>query len=220
MSARLWVVRHAPTRAAGRCIGATEVDTEVSHEDAAHRILEALHQAGASPRTVWSSPLSRCAGPAGLVAEILGVPRSIDVRLIEIAHGAFEGRAWVDLERAAPEAMARWMERWEHEGPPGGESARDVQARVEAWLNELRAGAVSADAGSEDVLLVAHAGVARALDVLASGVSWADAMARPVAHLAVHAAITLGNLDAAELGSGTPRRVAGAMTTRHERDDA
>ena len=46
--------------------------------------------------------------------------------------------------------------------------------RVRAWWKELSA---------NDNLLVAHAGVIRALHVLVYGASWVDAMGMPIPHL-------------------------------------
>ncbi|AKF08801.1 histidine phosphatase family protein [Sandaracinus amylolyticus] len=168
----LVVIRHAPTHASGRCIGRTEVDVELAHVDAARVIVERI--AGHGVHAVWSSPLSRCAVPASIVARTLGVPHRVDTRLLEIDHGSFDGRAWDEID---PGALERWMRAWEHEGAPGGESARDVEARVRAWWDELE----------HDALLVAHAGVARALRVIVDGTAWTDAMSLAITHLAVDA---------------------------------
>ncbi|HEU4404683.1 MAG TPA: histidine phosphatase family protein [Polyangiaceae bacterium] len=176
---RLAVVRHAPTDVAGRCVGRTDVEATMPHAEAAARAAERL---AAAPDLglvrVWASPLRRCAGLAAALGERLGVPLTLDPRLAEIDHGTFEGRAYADLERDEPAALAAWMSAWEHEGPPGGESARALGARVGAWLDELPPGGH---------LLVAHAGVARALRVRPGGASWADAMARTVPHLCLDA---------------------------------
>ncbi|UJR78631.1 histidine phosphatase family protein [Sandaracinus amylolyticus] len=168
----LVVIRHAKTHAPGRCVGRTDVDVETPHEEAGRVILG--HVAEHPVRVVWSSSLSRCAAPAALVARALRVPHRIDARLFEIDHGAFEGRAWDEIE---PLALARWMRAWEHEGAPGGESARDVEARVRTWWGEL----------DHDALLVAHAGVARALRVIVDGIAWPDAMSLAITHLAIDA---------------------------------
>ncbi|GAB4198493.1 MAG: hypothetical protein OHK0013_07690 [Sandaracinaceae bacterium] len=175
MRTRLVVIRHAPTHAMGRCVGRTEVDVQVPPEEAARAVAAAC---GVAPTIVWSSPQARCADPAAIAARLLGATHRIDARLSEIDYGVFEGRWWAELEREAPDALARWMERWEHEGPPKGESARAVEARVRAWWNELEAG---------DALLVAHAGVARALRVIVAGASWPDAMRVAIPHLAIDA---------------------------------
>ncbi len=175
----LIVVRHAPTDAAGLCIGRTDVEVTVPHAEAAAR-LAPLFRGGLGVRLtqVWSSPLRRCAALAAALAERLGVPPSFDARLAEIDLGAFEGRAYADLERDEPAALAAWMGAWEREGPPGGESAQAVGTRVDAWLDELPPGRH---------LLIAHAGVARALRVRPGGAPWGDAMAQPVPHLAIDA---------------------------------
>jgi alpha-ribazole phosphatase len=181
VSTRLLVIRHAKTESEGRCVGRTEVPVVLGHEDAAREVVRCVRASAMEIAKVWSSPIDRCARPAEVVARMLGVPHGIDARLAEIDHGRFEGRMWSELERDEAEAMARWMARWEDEGPPGGESAREVERRVRQWWDAL---------GDENALLVAHAGVARALRVVIGGVSWREAMGVAVPHLAVDAVHT------------------------------
>ncbi|WP_437620473.1 histidine phosphatase family protein [Sorangium sp. So ce1151] len=180
--------RHAPVPLAGVCYGRLDVAAELSAEAVATTIERALGDLGLRPRAIWSSPLSRCAGPAAELAARLGVPHAVDERLLEIAYGAWEGRAWSDIERDDPIAYAAWLDGWERAGPPGGESALEVEARVRSFWRALGVtpgapgGAVD-PVGARPHLLVAHAGVLRALRVVACGASWIEAMSAPAPHL-------------------------------------
>ena len=122
-------VRHAKTDVAGRCVGRTDVEPLQSPTDAA-QVLNASPEVArlATSCVVWTSPLIRCRG----LAEVLAHPRSprVDERLLEADFGSWEGRSWRDIETSEPAAMTRWMERWQMEGPPGGESAAALEARV------------------------------------------------------------------------------------------
>src|SRR5689334_18417273 len=122
--------RHAPVALSGVCYGRLDVAAELSAEDAAAAIERALRELCVRPGVVWSSPLSRCALPAAGLAARLGVPHGVDDRLVEISYGAWEGRAFADIERDDPAAYAAWLDGWERVGPPGGESAVEVEARV------------------------------------------------------------------------------------------
>ncbi|MCA9536833.1 MAG: histidine phosphatase family protein [Myxococcales bacterium] len=171
MALSLSVVRHAPTNAEGLCVGRHEVPTRLTAAECAEAIRVQLTRA---PDVVHSSPVSRCAAPAGLLAASWKVPHRVDERLHELHLGAWQGRPWASIERDEPAAFARYMDRWLDEPPPGGERPRDLEQRVAAWYGSLHDG---------HHLLVAHAGVVRALTVQLEGLSWVDAMRAPVPHL-------------------------------------
>ncbi|KYF91306.1 phosphoglycerate mutase [Sorangium cellulosum] len=175
--------RHAPVALSGVCYGRLDVAAELAPGDAAAAIERALRDLDLRPGVVWSSPLSRCALPAAELAARLGVPHAIDARLVEIAYGAWEGRAWSEIERVDPDAYAAWLDGWERIGPPGGESAIEVEARVRSFWRALSP-ACGPASGASPHLLVAHAGVLRALRVVACGASWIEAMSEPAPHLA------------------------------------
>jgi alpha-ribazole phosphatase len=165
--------RHAPVLVSGVCYGQHEVEVTLDAASCATQI--AARVSARRVTRLWSSPLARCAGPARIVAARLGAPLVIDRRLLEIGFGAWEGRRWDAIAREDASAYAAWAEGWETHGPPGGESALALEARVRAWYSEL------GDEGEQ--VLVAHAGVMRALGVITEGLSWAEAMAEPVPHL-------------------------------------
>ncbi|AUX46687.1 phosphoglycerate mutase [Sorangium cellulosum] len=186
--------RHAPVPLAGVCYGRLDVAAELSPAGAADVIERALEGLGVRPGAIWSSPLSRCAGPAAELSARLGVPHAVDDRLLEIAYGAWEGRAWSDIARDDADAYAAWLDAWERAGPPGGESALEVEARVRSFWMELVATSVTSvtsNTSDEPVtpaarphVIIAHAGVLRALRVVACGASWPEAMSAPAPHLA------------------------------------
>jgi alpha-ribazole phosphatase len=168
----LIAIRHAPTDAEGLCVGRYDVPTKLSHYDAAARVLGGW--SGGPASVVWSSPLARCSAPARHVAEAWGRPHRIDERLQEFSYGLWEGRGWDALQREDGERLRAWTEAWRDVAPPGGERLDELEARVRAWWQALPPGRH---------LLVAHAGVVRALRVIVDGATWADAMRMPVPHL-------------------------------------
>ena len=101
-------------------------------------------------------------------------PRAaVDERLREMHFGAWEGRTWDDIEKEP--AFRVWARDWKNARVPGGESARDLDARVTAWALELDT--------EHAHLALAHAGVIRSLRVHIEGSTWDDAMRVPVPHL-------------------------------------
>ena len=169
----LYTFRHAPVEANGLCYGHTNVALRVSHAESARRAIAAA--TGIPFETVWSSDLDRCVGPATRIAEALGVSLRVTAHLREIAMGQWEGRAWSEIATREPAAYERFMENWKTEGPPGGERLEEFERRVREWLSQAQQGRTQ--------LLVAHAGVVRALHVILGGDDWTRAMKRSVPNL-------------------------------------
>ncbi len=173
---RLWVVRHPPVDAAGRCYGRADVKTSWAPARSAEAVVPQLP---GDLALVRSSPSSRARDAAEAIARHLGVPLAVDERVAELSHGDWEGRTWNEIVKADREAMDAWGRDWELQGPPGGESARELEARVcAAWDDDA--------ASDGDVLWVTHAGVIRALWRVEQRLSWPEAMSLDVAPLAVH----------------------------------
>jgi alpha-ribazole phosphatase len=169
------VVRHAAPRRAGVCYGRAPVEVVLDPEAAALEILRHLEPAAGPPITaLWTSPASRCAEPAAVLARHCRLPLRADERLWELDFGAWEGTLWTELERSQPEAFHAWANQWQTRAPPGGETVAGLTERVRSWSDELEPG---------HHLAVAHAGVIRALAVLRHGLTWEAVMARPVPHL-------------------------------------
>lgn len=121
---------------------------------AAHRLPPPFDRA-----RVHVSPLQR----ARETAAALGLPRpAIEPALIEMSFGAFEGRNLALLRDELGDGLRENEARGLDFRPPGGESPREVRARLARWL------AAMAGAG-EPQLAVTHKGVMRCLLTLAYG---------------------------------------------------
>ncbi len=106
------------------------------------------------PARIVSSPLGRCTATAAFVAERLRIAVETDERLIEIAHGTWEGRYRDELAREDPERYRRWREDPAHASFENGESLADVLARWRAFAHDL-------SLATRDTLVVTHDAVIR-----------------------------------------------------------
>jgi broad specificity phosphatase PhoE len=121
-----------------------------------------------------ASPLLRCR----MTAERLGVTPQIDPRLTEMTWGEWEGFTLPELR----DSFGGTLDELEAQGldfrAPGGESPRDVQARVKPLLAEIAAAGIPTAA-------VTHKGVIRSVLALATG--W-DMLGKPPYRLSWSAA--------------------------------
>jgi len=117
-----------------------------------------------------SSPLRRAVETAQILS---GAPPRDEPALIEMDWGDWEGYGLEDLCQRFGDAFARNEAAGLDFRPPGGESPRDVRARVVSWLGEVAA-------RGEPVVAVTHKGVLRA--VLAAATGW-DMMGKPPVRL-------------------------------------
>lgn len=150
---RIALVRHPrPQVAAGTCYGRLDVGL---HPDADLRTpLAALAPFGDAP--VWCSPATRCR----IIAEQLPGPLRLDERLREMNFGLWESRAWAEIPR---DDLDRWAADPLGFAPPGGESGRDVLARLAALAADLLG------AGRTAAIVVTHGGPLRLLPSLLRG---------------------------------------------------
>lgn len=142
----LHLIRHpAPDVPTGLCYGHSDVGIREDLSQVAARLRPLLP----SHYQLHASPLQR----ARRLAERLGAPR-LDARLQEINFGAWEMRPFAELG----DEIEAWSLDPFNFCPPGGESVREMHLRVQAWLDELRAGLPP-----DPVVVVAHGGPLRAL---------------------------------------------------------
>lgn len=168
---KLLAFRHPPVSFSGLCYGRLDCEVIIT----ASMVEDVCAQLSAPPDVVWSSNLVRCEVLAKAVSVKLGAALRIDQRLLEMSFGRWEGRTWIDIEAEEPEMLETWYRTWEHRGTPGGESALQLEERVRSWWLSLNA--------NQTHMLIAHAGVIRALRVIAEGISWSESMNREVPHL-------------------------------------
>lgn len=156
---KLWLVRHAqPLVAPGVCYGASDVaaDAEATQACAA----QLAHVLPQGIRLI-TSPLQRC---ERLAKEIQGLRPDLmlkrDARLAEMDFGCWEGRRWDAIPRAAFDA---WMADFGAH-PFGGRES------VDALLQRVAAARAEALQLGQDAAWITHAGVMRAMDLLAQGI--------------------------------------------------
>jgi len=152
----LALLRHADTAwsAEGRIQGRRDLPlSETGRASLKGRLLPAC----CAGMRVVTSPLARCVETAAL----LGAPHAArEPRLAEMDWGEWQGRRLAELRAELGEAMRNNEERGLDFRPQGGESPREVLARVRPWLDSL----------AEPTLAVTHRGVIRA--VLAAATGW------------------------------------------------
>jgi probable phosphoglycerate mutase len=153
------LLRHGDTAwsAEGRIQGRSDVPLS----DAGRTALAAfrLPACCAEMRAV-TSPLLRCTETAAL----LGVANAArEARLAEMSWGEWEGSVLAELRAQLGEAMrANEARGWDFR-PDGGESPREVLARLQPWLRDCAA-------AERPTLAVTHRGVIRA--ILAAATGW------------------------------------------------
>lgn len=172
----LLLIRHGPTAwsESGRIQG--RADLGLSPAGRAAVTAWRLPPAWAGARWL-TSPLRRARETAALLTEAA----LVEPRLIEMDWGAWEGRRGADLRAAAPAALAQSEALGLDLRPPGGESPRDVCARLQALAAELAR-------DPSPVVAVCHKGVMRAALALATG--W-DMRAKPPLRLGRDQALAL-----------------------------
>lgn len=146
---RILMIRHGRTawNAEGRVQGRSDLPLSESgrREQAARSVPDEFRD---SPCHV--SPLKR----ARETAALLGRPDAeVQPALIEMDFGEWEGRTHAELHAADPEGLARAEAKGLDMRPPGGETPREVQARLTRFLAGL---------DGERAVLITHKGVMRA----------------------------------------------------------
>lgn len=175
---RLLALRHAATawNEVGRYQGRSDQPLSAAGRAAA----AAWHlPAFARDWPVAASPLAR----ARETAAAMGLAATPEPALIEMDWGRWEGRTLEEIAVEEGVGLAANEARGLDFQPPGGESPRQVMARLRPWLAGL----------AGDQVAVAHKGVLRALLALATG--W-NFLGKPPVKLAAGRAL-LFSLDTA-----------------------
>jgi broad specificity phosphatase PhoE len=154
----VFLVRHGATQltAEGRFSGAAGVDLSDEGRWQASRLGERLKAEELT--AAYSSPLSRAADTAHIIADACGLTTALRDGLREISHGHWEGLTRVEVEARFPDEYAAWEEDPFTYAPDGGESGVAVLARALPTLREI----VTAHVGGR-VLIVSHKATIRLL---------------------------------------------------------
>lgn len=162
---RVMLIRHGRTawNASGRIQGRTDVPLSAAGRvELAGRVLPR----GCEGFDWYTSPLRRAVETARLLGA--ASPR-VDERIVELDWGDWEGRTKAELRRDPSAAFAVNAQRGRGFRPPGGESACELEARLERWLARVAA-------AGRPVVAVTHKGVIQM--ALARATGW-DLVSRP-----------------------------------------
>jgi broad specificity phosphatase PhoE len=151
MAARLLLIRSAATAATRRAAFAADEPLDVRGSRAAARLAAVLPRADMA----LASPAVR----ARQTADAAGLKARPEPDLGPLAAGDWTGLRLDDLAERDPDGLRTWLEDPDA-SPPGGESRRELIARVARFLDGVRE-------GPDVVAAVTHASVVRAAVILA-----------------------------------------------------
>lgn len=159
---RLWLVRHAqPMIDTGVCYGALDMPADASATAVAAQVLAAALPEGVPVRV---SPLQRCQQLALAVSELRSdFAFTTEPGLTEMNFGCWEGQRWDAIPQPA---FANWQADFGNHRFGGGESVSELMARVSVLWHRW-----SDPPAAKDQVWITHAGVIRAVVLLAQGIS-------------------------------------------------
>lgn len=133
----LLLVRHGETdwNREGRYQGQTDVPLNATGLAQAEALAES--QRGRPLDWVYASDLQRARQTAEILGRVTGAPVHIDRRLREIDQGAWEGQLFSHIQDAQGDLLAQRRREPLDTRPPGGETVREVMARVLPLLDEI-----------------------------------------------------------------------------------
>lgn len=148
----IYLIRHTQTDTLkGLCYGQSDVALADTFLEEAQILQRKLPELKADSQ-FFSSPLTRCVK----LAEMLSDKVTIDDRLSELNFGDWESIRFDDIN---VDHLQQWTDNFVHTSPPNGESFTNLCARVGSFWQDLVQGIEPA----EQVLIITHAGVIRAL---------------------------------------------------------
>ena len=151
---RLLVIRHGetPWNTEARIQGHIDIPLNEKGRWQAERVAQAL--ADEELHAIYSSDLQRARHTAEAIAEVVGLPLSVDQTLRERHFGRFEGMTQEEVAVQWPEEARRWRERDPAYGPEGGETLEAFYERCIEAITRL-----ARQHPGQNIALVAHGGV-------------------------------------------------------------
>ena len=163
----LLFVRHTAVDPAlkGRCYGQTDVGLLKPHEPS----FESIRAQLPAGLPCMSSPAQRCQE----LAAALNPDFTTDALLWEMNFGDWEMQTWDEIPQAP---LQRWMDDFDTEAVPGGESYPQLVDRIGEFLDAIRR------KPQPQFLIVTHAGVIRAAMHLLQGVALKETFSHQVGY--------------------------------------
>ncbi len=160
----IYLIRHTkPAVDKGICYGQTDLQLAESFADEWAIIRNCLPDRW---QDIYSSPLTRCR----LLAEAIADGRQVSYHndLMELHCGEWEMRHWDEIPRAE---LDPWMENFTEVLVPGGESYRQLYARVVNRYEAIRRQVLE---NGGPTAIVAHGGVIRSILSYVTGTALVD----------------------------------------------
>jgi probable phosphoglycerate mutase len=153
----VFLLRHGDIRSGGgkRYIGWQ--DYALSDVGLAQARRWAGYFSGKALKAIYCSDLARCLETARMIGARCSLEPNVLGELREINLGRWDGQRFATVQTRYPRAFQERGDRIADHRPPGGESFRDLQARVWPVFEAI------ARHFSEHTLIVTHAGVIRVL---------------------------------------------------------
>lgn len=115
---------------------------------------------------IVSSPLLRCLKFSEALADSMSIPFTVNDNLKEIGFGTWEGRTPEDIKTHEGDALERFLQDPVNNRPQGAEALDEFTNRVWAVYEEI-----AEQYRGQQILIVAHAGVVRAITSKILGMS-------------------------------------------------
>jgi len=113
---------------------------------------------------IFCSPFKRTKQTAIPIAKRLGMSVDYDQRLVEVSFGSFEGKPHDEVVKVLGKDPRGLFNDYEYDfGPYGGETSKEVEARVRSFLEDLR------EQDYKLVLIVTHGGIIRWINYILTG---------------------------------------------------
>ena len=133
----LYFVRHGQSLSNLLTQFAGSLDTPLTEKGSAQADSTAAFLSDVPFTAVYASDLSRAYNTGAAVAAIHQVPIHAAPQLREIFAGEWEGKLYSELEEKYSESYAVWRHQIGCSKCPGGESVRDLQARIRKCVEEI-----------------------------------------------------------------------------------
>jgi alpha-ribazole phosphatase len=108
---------------------------------------------------LFCSDLKRALHTARVIGSGCGMKPLVTPLLREINFGQWEGLTFEEIERSWGSEISRWLDDPFHESAPGGETLKEVCARMSAFFEQL----VERSTADRRIVAVSHGGSIRAL---------------------------------------------------------
>ncbi|MCX7100601.1 MAG: alpha-ribazole phosphatase family protein [Methylobacter sp.] len=146
----IYLIRHTQTIAdPGLCYGQSDIALAPNFAEEMGVVHDKLPEFGEDCQ-VYCSPLTRCLQLAHTFSDAV----TTDQRLLELNFGEWESTRFDDIDA---DALQHWTSNYVTAAPPKGENFEDLYQRTGDFWQELLA------SKAEQVLVITHAGVIRAL---------------------------------------------------------